>query len=102
LKELVQTAEDAEEGEPAQQSQSRSGAAVAGGQPHESEPDSEEEREDREEPVLYEVLVEAVEVEGSALDPEFEHRRQVDQQNPAQGEAADDVEFGDPGPGPGR
>ncbi len=104
LQQLMEHAEDAEEGESAQQRQPGARAAFGGAEPHEPEADAEEEREDREEPVLHEVFVEAIEGQRVAVGidrVEVEQRGQVDQQDPAQGEAANDVESEDSGPATG-
>ncbi|SIH63690.1 Uncharacterised protein [Mycobacteroides abscessus subsp. abscessus] len=101
----MEGAEDAEEEESAQQREARAGAATAGREPHDAEADAEEEREDREEAVLDEVLTECVEGEDLALGgdgAEPEERRQVDEDDPAQGEAAQDIEGGDAAGAPRR
>ena len=94
----MEESDDCEEKETAEQRQPRPRTALGGGQPHQPETDSEEEGEDREEAVLHEVLVEPVEAQRVTVGvdgAQLEHGRQVDQEDAAEGEAADDVEGDD-------
>ena len=98
MQELVQEAEPGEREQPAKQQHAGPVRALSRAGEEEPEPDAEQQREDREEALLDE------HVEGvrhrqdltvrAPLHPQ--HRRDVDEDDPAQGQSAQGVELADP------